>query len=497
MLENSRISFDIDKIKKSIQANLPLSIMTYTLPHEMEIYMSDVLTAFLKELNQENLIEYLTYCLNELVTNAKKANTKRVYFDEKNLDINNSKDYVEGMKTFKTDTLDNIKHYLKLQKEKGYYIKFIMQVKNNKLRIEVRNNVSLTLFEYKRIHDKLARAQQYTSADEAFTQVIDDSEGAGLGLIIMILMLKKVGLTEDNYQVFCENGETVTRIILPLTSSLYKDIAETSESISNIIDDLPQFPENIRHINQLLNDPEVKLSAIGESISSDVSLTASLLKLVNSAVYARSNPCCSVVDAVMLVGTRGIQNFLYTVGTLENLGTSSEKKKALWRHCYKVGFYAYNIGCNYFPRDRMIMEDSYVCGLLHDMGKIIFDEAYPDLIDRFKQFCLEKNISDDAFEKITAGATHSEIGAKIAEKWNFPSVISETIRYHHCPENAPEQFKNITSLVYLANMLANYEEGLVDFYQIEPEVLARFKIKTEEQFIALAEKIEKIYDDAN
>ena len=46
-------------------------------------------------------------------------------------------------------------------------------------------------------------------------------------------------------------------------------------------------------------------------------------------------------------------------------------------------------------------------------------------------------------------------------------------------------------------MLANYEEGLVDFYQIEPEVLARFKIKTEEQFIALAEKIEKIYDDAN
>ena len=126
MLENSRISFDIDKIKKSIQANLPLSIMTYTLPHEMEIYMSDVLTAFLKELNQENLIEYLTYCLNELVTNAKKANTKRVYFDEKNLDINNSKDYVEGMKTFKTDTLDNIKHYLKLQKEKGYYIKFIM-----------------------------------------------------------------------------------------------------------------------------------------------------------------------------------------------------------------------------------------------------------------------------------------------------------------------------------------------------------------------------------
>ena len=107
MLENSRISFDIDKIKKSIQANLPLSIMTYTLPHEMEIYMSDVLTAFLKELNQENLIEYLTYCLNELVTNAKKANTKRVYFDEKNLDINNLIFFIKCMTVVSTSSRDN------------------------------------------------------------------------------------------------------------------------------------------------------------------------------------------------------------------------------------------------------------------------------------------------------------------------------------------------------------------------------------------------------
>ncbi|WP_242457250.1 hypothetical protein [Treponema zioleckii] len=69
----------------AIRAGIPLSITTYTLPHEMEMYMEDVLTAFLQEMEQPQMIEYLKYCLNELITNAKKANTKRIYFKEKKL----------------------------------------------------------------------------------------------------------------------------------------------------------------------------------------------------------------------------------------------------------------------------------------------------------------------------------------------------------------------------------------------------------------------------
>ncbi|HZK19550.1 MAG TPA: hypothetical protein VFC68_02365, partial [Treponemataceae bacterium] len=115
--------FDTTKLKKAIQAEIPLSITTYTLPREMELYMKTVLTAFLKELDQEYMAEYLIYCINELVTNAKKANTKRVYFKEKGLDLNNPDDYEKGMETFKKDTLENIHYWLKIQKNAGYYVK--------------------------------------------------------------------------------------------------------------------------------------------------------------------------------------------------------------------------------------------------------------------------------------------------------------------------------------------------------------------------------------
>ncbi len=85
MQPTKKVTLDISKIKMAIRAGIPLSITTYTLPHEMEMYMEDVLTAFLQEMEQPQMIEYLKYCLNELITNAKKANTKRIYFKEKKL----------------------------------------------------------------------------------------------------------------------------------------------------------------------------------------------------------------------------------------------------------------------------------------------------------------------------------------------------------------------------------------------------------------------------
>lgn len=500
MTKKDEITIDTSKIKMAIQAGIPLSITTYTLPHKMEMYMDEVLTAFLNELNQNQMVEYLTYCLEELMNNAKKANTKRVYFEDKKLDITNQHDYEIGMQDFKANTMNNLKYYLSQQKAEGLYIKLILQTKNNKIKIEVRNNVELTYFEYKRIHDKLSRAQQYTSIDQVISQVLDETEGAGLGLIIMILMLEKIGLTEENYQVLCQNGETITRLILPLNEKTQKDISLLSHEFVNLIDELPQFPENITTINRLLNDPDSKMSDIAMHISNDVSLTGELLKLVNSAAFALASPCRSISDAVKLVGLRGIRNLLYSIGSMQNLMVNNDTdNKKLWTHAYRVAFYSYNLARNFCtsPSDKNCVEDSYVCGLLHDMGKIIFETAHPDLIEKVHVICEKKGISSELFEKLIAGVNHGEIGALIAEKWNFPDVIVNVIRYHHSPEDAPKELRKITSLVYLADMMAHYSDNSVDYYQIDPEILASFKIKSEDQLKTIVERMESAFKDNN
>lgn len=488
-MSTNNLTIEKQKIQMAIRSGVPLTITTYTLPHEMEVYMGNVLSVFLEELDQAHMIQYLSYCLNELITNAKKANTKRIYFKEKGLDITDNHDYNKGMKTFKQETLSNIEHYLQLQKKNGLYVKLFLQMRNNKIKVEIRNNSELTVFEYKRIHDKLARAQRYTSIQEAMSQILDDTEGAGLGLIIMILMLEKIGLTEENFQILSENGETINKIILPLSEKTQRDMSIISDELIKTIDELPQFPQNIVRLNRLLNSPDSKMSEIAQQISSDVTLTGELLKLVNSAAFALPTPCANIIDAVKLVGIRGIKNLLITIGSIETFSSVSGSKEELWSHAYQVAFYAYNLARNFCANDRAVIDDSYLCGLLHDMGKIIFETAHPDLIKRVLKVAKHKGASSEIFEKLISGVNHGEIGARVAEKWNFPESVAQVIRYHHEPEAAPENFRKLSAIISLADFMVHYEKGDVEFYQIDTETIKTFKINTEAQFNEISNRL--------
>ncbi len=495
-MAEKKFPVDSQKINMAIRSGLPLTITTYTLPHDMEIYMDQILVEFLNQLGQQHMVQYLSYCQQELITNAKKANTKRVYFAEKGLNITDEKDYFDGMKDFKEVTLNNINYYLDKQKRAGLYVKLVLQFRNNKIKMEVRNNSSMVVHEYKRIHDKLSRVQQYTSVEDALSKVLDDSEGAGLGLIIMILMLQKIGLTEDNFQTLCTNGETITRIILPLSEKTSYEINAISQEFENAIDDLPQFPENIARLNKLLSDPEAKMSEIAMQISNDVALTGELLKQVNSAAFALTNPCKSIAEAVKLIGIRGIKNMLFTVGSLKTFANVNGSKEKLWTHAYQVAFYSYNLARNFCGANKSVVEDSYVCGLLHDMGKIVFENAHPDFLEGIKSVCHSKDLSSDLFEKILSGVNHGEIGAKIAEKWNFPSTLVDSIRYHHAPEEAPKESQDLVYVINFADALCHYQEYEIDYYQFDSGVLNRFKITSEAQLSKISEKLKDAFKNS-
>jgi putative nucleotidyltransferase with HDIG domain len=481
---------DVPKIKRAAQSAIPLTITTYTLPHDIEVYMEEVLDAFLMELGQRKLKDYLVYCLRELAVNAKKANTKRVYFDTKALNIEDSDDYDQGMKTFKQDTLENIAYYLAKQKEKGYYIKIIYQAKGANILIEVRNNVEINKKEYLRIHDKLARSRQYNTLEEALSSVLDASEGAGLGLVILVLMLKKIGLDEECFDIWAENGETVARITVPIAATRLEGLSLLTDQIVKSITSLPQFPENVVQVQRLIGDPASQIIDIARAISQDPAMTADLLKLVNSAAFMLTKKVDNIVDAVKLTGMRTIRGLLYSYGTLKILGgDTTEERKKLWEHSYRTAYYAYNLARNFKPTNKALLDDAYVGGMLHDMGKIVFSTVHPDLLQKIKAFCEEKNISAATFEDIAGGMNHAEIGARVAEKWFFPPTLVAAIRFHHEPSLCTSDFKDVVNTVYLANMFCEFEKGSVSFDQLDSGALADYGFSSEKQFKKIAESM--------
>jgi putative nucleotidyltransferase with HDIG domain len=315
-------------------------------------------------------------------------------------------------------------------------------------------------------------------------QMLDDSEGAGLGLAILVLMLKKIGLNADSFAIGSTETETIARIRIPMDRGVVESIAALSVTIVDNVNSLPQFPENILRIQQIIRQPDADMATIAREIAMDPAITADLLKIVNSAQYMLSRKVNNITEAVKLVGIQGIKNLLYSYGTQKILGEESADKKALWDHSYKTAFYAVNLIKN-FQKKGNVLDDAYVGGILHDMGKIIFANAHPDLMRHIREFCDQKSLPPTMFENLSAGMNHAEIGALIAEKWNFPKALITAIRYHHDPAAAPVQYRTLVDTVYLANMFCEYENGNVSFDQFDSPVLERFGITTKTQIDSL------------
>jgi len=482
---------DITQINKAIVASVPVTIKSYTLPHETENYIEDVLGVYLSKFGQGELKDRIGYCMRELAVNAKKANTKRVYFSEKNLDINDSDDYAKGMESFKQETLDNINYWLDKQKDAGLYIKVVFHSKDNSFTMAIKNNALISQKEQMRVYDRIARSRAFESMEEALSSVLDDSEGAGLGIVILVLMLKKIGLDEDAFDIDVIGDETVATITIPFDDIHLENLNQLAKEIVEEIDDLPQFPENVVFIQKLINDPESELTDIARQISMDPSLTADLLKVVNSAQFMLPKKVDNIVEAVKLVGLRGIRNMLFSYGTQKVLKTD---QRSLWDHSYRVAFYSYNLAKN-FKRKKDLLDDAYVGGILHDIGKIIFSTVHPELLEKISRFCNEKEFQHDILEELSAGLNHAMIGGLIAEKWNFPPSLISAIKYHHIPEQCPKDSRDVVNTVYLANAMSNIESGEITFDQINTGIMLDFGIQTEEQFMMIQKRLADAFDE--
>jgi putative nucleotidyltransferase with HDIG domain len=480
----------VQKIQKAARNSLPIIIKTYKLNHEVEEYLEQILAIFLEEFGQKEILPQISYCMRELAVNANKANTKRIYFLEKKLDINDDEEYQKGMETFKADTLEHVDYYIEKQKEHNLYVKIIFQTINSSLKISIRNNTKISKKEQMRVYDRIARSRSFNSLEEAMTAVLDSSEGAGLGLVLLVLMLNKLGINEDAFDLDIDGEETVAKLTIPFSQIHKENLHIISKELIKEIDALPQFPENIVELQKMIDDPESEVTDISKKIAMDMALTADLLKIVNSAQYMLPKKVDNIVNAVKLVGMRGLKNLLYSYGTQKVLKSGI---KELWEHANRTAFYSYNLARNYI-KNKNILDDVYIGGTLHDIGKAVFYNAHPKLLGKIRDLCKEKEIGNSLFENLSAGFNHAEIGAMIAEKWNFPENLVISIKYHHEPETAPAEQFDVVSTIYLGNYFANYEKKEITFEQISPKILTKFGITTEEQFNAVLTKLTEAFE---
>ena len=179
--------------------------------------LKKVVQEYLKEINLEKSYNLLCLCLEEIISNSVKANIKRAYFLSHNLDINNHDDYEKGMISFKENGLGKIKdpYFINKINSMGLYVKLYFLIENEGLTITARNNSVISKEEIERINKRLMLSEG-KSPEELFMNSIDQTEGAGLGIIMIKKILSQISSAEECFSIRSTDTETITELrIIP------------------------------------------------------------------------------------------------------------------------------------------------------------------------------------------------------------------------------------------------------------------------------------------
>jgi putative nucleotidyltransferase with HDIG domain len=210
---------------------------------------------------------------------------------------------------------------------------------------------------------------------------------------------------------------------------------------------LPSLPLTVVALGEAVQDERCTVDRILGILSKDPSLSATLLRLANSALYAKEGSAMDLRTAVLRLGFDAISNLGTGAAVIKTLrgGTHLDALK-LWQHSVAVGLTAKGV-CILAKRHGQA-ETAFLTGLLHDIGKIALDTCYPAEYALVLQQVAQGAFYVDA-ERAVLGMDHAEAGALLAADWSFPEAIVEVIRDHHAPK--PEDF--LPNLIHLADLL--------------------------------------------
>jgi len=215
---------------------------------------------------------------------------------------------------------------------------------------------------------------------------------------------------------------------------------------------LVSLPEVCIRVNEMLDEPNVTVAGLGNVIIQDTSLTARLLKIVNSSYYGFEAKIETVSRAVTVVGLRELRGLVIAASAVEMFSNIPEEvfnKVRFWRHSLYCGVIARLLAeqCHVLHSERL-----FVAGLLHDIGKLIVAQRFQE---ETKLIALETRLGERAeleIEKDILGFTHAEVGGELMKLWNMPETLIEAVSFHHSPFEADKGVME-TSLIHIANIL--------------------------------------------
>jgi HD-like signal output (HDOD) protein len=268
------------------------------------------------------------------------------------------------------------------------------------------------------------------------------------------LTLKSVRLVHQSLSKPCD-AEVLKHTLAKLFALRDFLSDESIKSIISQIESLPSLPAIYTEVIAEMQSDDPSIKKVGEIISKDISMTAKILQMVNSAFFGLFQKIKSPEQAVMMLGMETIKALVLSVKIFSEFNQNSFSWfniDKLFDHSLTVCMYAKTIIKNE-NLDQGLINNSMMAGLLHDLGKLIlatnFEKPYRQLLAEAQG--TGKNLLDLEYE--TFRTSHAEIGAYLMGLWRLENSIIEAIAFHHLPARSMTQNIGLLTAVHVGNAL--------------------------------------------
>ena len=216
---------------------------------------------------------------------------------------------------------------------------------------------------------------------------------------------------------------------------------------------LPEMPSIVVELNDVITNPRSTADDIAQVVQKSPSLTAMLLRIVNSTFYSLPSKIDKISSAVVLIGTKEIAALALGISILSTFDKIPGKIVDMFQ------FLKHSIVCGIISRTLATQkgiaqtEQFFVSGLLHDLGRLILYNNFPEDSQNILGLSRATNILLYEAEKDYLGCNHSHVAKLLIQQWKLPISLENNVLYHHNPSEAPHPIP--ATLVHLADIITN------------------------------------------
>jgi HD-like signal output (HDOD) protein len=205
---------------------------------------------------------------------------------------------------------------------------------------------------------------------------------------------------------------------------------------------LEPLPATVLRLLDLLASDDWNMEAVVATASLDAALTARIMRVANSAASSSATPVTTLEESTMRLGASTVVKLatgsaVRSYMTVPSESSGSERgEQSLWRHSVATALAA-DLVADMSPIE--IPQQAFTVALLNDIGRIVLARYLDEnTLSSLSRAVLEGNQNPLEAEREILGVDHAELGALIAERWQLPGLISESIRFHHTPCDAKD-----------------------------------------------------------